>query len=61
MKTTGLSKVGIKNDGTGGKISQPFPFPYFIMESGSGSGIAMNGDENGIYGLRKRAGTEKFT
>jgi len=30
------------------------------MENRNGSGIAGNGSENEIFGLRKRAGTGKF-
>jgi hypothetical protein len=43
-----------------GKHLNHFPFLYFITENRNGSGIAGNGSENGIFGLRRRAGTGKF-
>jgi hypothetical protein len=44
-------RIGMKTDVNGQQTPQSFPFSYFIMRSGSGSGIARNG--SGIYGLRK--------
>ena len=57
LTAVGSAGAGMKTDGTGGKTPQPFTFPYFITENKNGSGIG----GNGIYELRKRAETGKFS
>jgi hypothetical protein len=34
----------------------PFPYPYFIIGNGIGSGIVGNGNESGINGIAKTNG-----